>query len=104
MTKEQIFEDILNDKRDALICLTCSKTQTHRAVYCQQCGTQYKKHDPLTLMQRIKSASMVATRWKKILVEYRPSYVAAIYWRKYRDVATKEEFILYIEEKLKEKG
>ena len=97
----QIIEEILNEKIHGLICFTCVECQTHKLVYCNKCGTQFKQHKPFTLIHCIKIASQIQTKWREVMVNFRPSYIAAIRFRKYKNYVTEEEFTDYIEEKLR---
>ena len=90
------------------VCPTCMDVQTHGLIYCKKCGGTYKQYKGLTLMRAIKMASQLPTKYKKVMVTFRPSYVAAVKLRPLRKKLSNEdkditanEFTEYIEERLK---
>ena len=100
MNKIEIFEKILNRHMDKnkMVCKRCGEYQTHKTIWCKGCGSKFV-YQPKTYFDWIEAICHRAYQHKATAI--RPEYIGAIHQRelKKQDIK-KEDFILYLKEKL----
>ena len=100
MNKIEIFEEILNRpmKKNSMVCKKCGHYQSHQAVWCKGCGGKFV-YQPKTYFDWIEAICHRAYQHKAVAI--RPEYIGAIHQRELkRNNIDKEDFILYLKEKL----